>query len=144
MIEGVAVGDAAVVHEVPVERLRGGAVRLGEGLDAGLVLLVLLLLLERPGEGLDPLGGHAQFSPSSLVLDVVELFDPFREEAPGPPELVELLLALGVERVHLAWRPLLGRNLLHVDEAALLDPDEQGVDGALDDVGEALLREAAR
>ena len=62
--EGFAVGDAAVVHEVPLERLRGGAVGLGEGLDAGLVLPVLLLLLERPGEGFDPFCRH-DYSPSS-------------------------------------------------------------------------------
>jgi hypothetical protein len=36
------------------------AVRRAEGLDAGLVLLVLLLLLEGPGEGFDPLGGHVR------------------------------------------------------------------------------------
>ena len=48
--DGVARGEAPVVHEVPLERLRGGAVRLREGLDAGLVLPVLLLLLERSRE----------------------------------------------------------------------------------------------
>src|SRR6478736_1802223 len=37
----------------------GGGIRLGKGLDAGLVPLVLLLLLERAGEGLDPLRCHA-------------------------------------------------------------------------------------
>src|SRR4029453_15615485 len=63
--KGVAIGNAPVVHEVPVERLGGGAVRFGEGLDAGPVQLVLLLLLERPGKGFDPLGGHGYFSPSS-------------------------------------------------------------------------------
>ena len=52
--DDVARGDAPVVHEVPLERLRGGAVRFWEGLDAGLVLPVLLLLLERSRDGLDP------------------------------------------------------------------------------------------
>ena len=52
--------------------------------------------------------------------------------------------SLGVERVDLARRALLGRDLLHVDEAALLDPDEQRVDGALGDVGEALLAQPRR
>src|SRR4029453_16362242 len=61
----LAIGNAPVVHEVPVERLRGGAVRFGEGLDAGPVLLVLLLLLKRSGERLDPFGGHGYFFPSS-------------------------------------------------------------------------------
>ena len=75
---------------------------------------------------------------------VVELFDPFCEEAPGPPELFELLSAQRVQRVDLARRPLLRRDLLHVHEAALLDPDEQRVDGALDDVGEALLAQPRR
>src|ERR1700761_5748383 len=73
-----------------------------------------------------------------------ELFEPFREEAPGPPELFEVLPSLGVEGVHLARRPLLGRNLLHVDEAALLDPDEQCVDGSFCDVGEALIPQPRR
>ena len=73
----------------------------------------------------------------------MELFEPFGEEAPGPPELIEVLLSPSVERIHLARRPLLGRDLLHVDEAALLDPDEQRVDGALGDVGEALSPAAA-
>ena len=58
-----------------------------------------------------------------------ELFEPFCEEAPGPPELFEIVLSLSVEGVDLARRPLLGGDLLHVDEAALLDPDEQRVDG---------------
>jgi len=70
---------------------------------------------------------------------VVELVDPFGEEAPAPPELLEVLAALGVERVDLARRSLLGRDLLDVGEAPLLDPDEEGVDGPLDDVGEASL-----
>ena len=42
---GFAVGDAAVIEEVPLQGFRGGAVRLGQRVDAGLVLLVLLLLL---------------------------------------------------------------------------------------------------
>src|SRR6478735_9310333 len=75
---------------------------------------------------------------------VVELFDPFGEEAPAPPELLEVLAASGVERVDLARRTLLGRDLLDVGEAALLDPDEEGVDGALDDVGEASLAQPSR
>mgnify|MGYP000414404716 CR=1 FL=1 len=47
-----------------------------------------------------------------------------------------------VEGVDLARRPLLGRDLLDVDESALLDADEQRVDGALGDVGEALFTQA--
>src|SRR6478735_5324422 len=74
----------------------------------------------------------------------VELSDPFREEAPCPPELFELLVPLGVERVDLSGRPLLGRNLLHIDEAPLLDPDEQCVNGSLDEFGEALLSQSRR
>jgi hypothetical protein len=66
-------------------------------------------------------------------------FDTFSEGAPRPPELFEIFLPSRVEGVHLARRPLLGRDLLYVDEAALLDPDQQRVNGALDDVGEALL-----
>ncbi len=49
-----------------------------------------------------------------------------------------------VERVHLAWRALLGRHLLHVHEAPLLDPDEQGVDGAFDEVGESFFPQPGR
>src|SRR5918993_3136923 len=75
---------------------------------------------------------------------MVELFDPFYEEAPGPPELFEVLAAQPVQRVDLARRPLLGRDLRHVHEAALLDPDQQRIDGALDDVGEALLAQPRR
>jgi hypothetical protein len=74
----------------------------------------------------------------------VEPFEPFSEEAPGPPELFEIFLSLSVEGIHLARRPLLGRDLLHVDEAALLDPDQQRVDGALGDIGEALLPQPCR
>src|SRR5678816_945442 len=74
----------------------------------------------------------------------MELFEPFSEEAPGPPELFEVLPSLGVEGVHLARRPLLRRDLLHVDEAALLDPDQQRIDGAFGDVGEALLPQPRR
>ena len=43
----VAVGDAAVVHEVALEGLRGRRVRLGQRRDAGLVLPVCLLVIER-------------------------------------------------------------------------------------------------
>src|ERR1700733_815675 len=74
----------------------------------------------------------------------MELFEPVCEEAPGPPELFEIFLSLSVEGVHLARRPLLGGDLLHVDEAALLDPDEQRVDGPFGDVGEALLPQPCR
>src|SRR5512139_103617 len=76
---------------------------------------------------------------TTSVTSFTELFDTFPEEAPRPPELVELGPAPVVERVDLARRALLGGDLLDVDQAALLDPDEQGVDGALGDVGEALL-----
>jgi hypothetical protein len=74
----------------------------------------------------------------------VELFEPFSEEAPRPPELFEILLSLSVEPIHLARRSHLGRDLLHVDEVALLDPDKQGIDGAFGDVGEALLAQPCR
>src|SRR5476649_1351259 len=74
----------------------------------------------------------------------MELFELSREEAPRPPELLEIFLSLRIERVHLARRPLLGGDLLHVDEAFLLEPDEQGVDGAFGDVGEALLPQPCR
>src|SRR5262249_20448442 len=36
---GLAVQDAPVVHEVPLQRLRDGAVRLGQSFDAGLYCL---------------------------------------------------------------------------------------------------------
>src|SRR4029453_9657534 len=74
----------------------------------------------------------------------MELFEPFREEAPGPPELFEVVPSLRVERIHLARRPLLRRDLLHVDQAALLDPDQQRIDGAFGGVGEALLPQPRR
>src|SRR6185437_6363413 len=66
------------------------------------------------------------------------------EEAPGPPELFEIGLSLSVEGVDLARRPLLGGDLLHVDEAALLDPDQQRVDGPFGDVGDALRPQPCR
>src|SRR5580700_11100463 len=69
----------------------------------------------------------------------MELFKSFREEAPRAPELLEIFLSLRVERIDLAWRPFVGRDLLHVDEALLLEPDEQRVDSPLGNVGEALL-----
>jgi hypothetical protein len=55
----------------------------------------------------------------------MELFELSCEEAPGPPELFEILLSLNIERIHFPRRPLLGRNLLHVDKASLLDPKAQ-------------------
>ena len=45
---------------------------------------------------------------------------------------------LRIERIDLARRPLLRRDLLHVHEAPLLDAHEQGVDGALGEVREPL------
>src|SRR4051794_31182898 len=79
------------------------------------------------------------------ILDlVVELCDAFCEEAPGPPELFEVLATDRVERVDLARRPLLGRHLGDVDETALLDPDQQRVDGALDDVREPFFTQPCR
>src|SRR4029453_8750059 len=56
----------------------------------------------------------------------------------------EVVPSLRVEGIHLARRPLLRRDPLHVDEAALLDPDQQRIDGALGDVGEALLPQPRR
>src|SRR5215471_16213058 len=58
-------------------------------------------------------------SPASFV----QLLQSFREEAPGPPELFQVLPSSSVEGIHLARRPLLRRDLLHIDQAALLDPD---------------------
>src|SRR6478609_11352422 len=95
----------------------------------------------------DPVRVSIHFAAMSVLsfgLFATELFNPFREEAPRPPELFELLLTAGVERVHLARRPFLGRDLVHVDEPLLLDPDEYGVDGAFDEVGETLLSQARR
>jgi hypothetical protein len=62
-----------------------------------------------------------------------------REGSPdvGADGLLRERVADGV--VHLARRPLLGGDLLDVDETALLDPDQQRVDGPLGDVGEVLL-----
>jgi len=45
----------------------------------------------------------------------------FGEETPRPPELDELLSPLRVDGVDLARRALLGRDLLHVHETALLE-----------------------
>src|SRR5262245_16193802 len=78
------------------------------------------------------------FEMNMSSTSVMELFEPLGEEAPGPPELFEVAPPLSVERVHLARRPLLGGDFLHVDEASLLDPDEERVDRSLGDVGEAL------
>src|SRR5665811_1344326 len=74
----------------------------------------------------------------------MELVQSFSEEAPRPPELFEVFPSLSVERVHLARRPLLGGDLLHVDKAAPLDPDEQRIPGPFGDVGEALLPQPCR
>src|SRR5208283_5456457 len=79
-----------------------------------------------------------------LRASFAELSEPVCEEAPGPPEFFEISPSVSVEGVHLARRPLLGGDLLHVDEAALLDPDEQGVDGPFGDVGEARLPQPCR
>src|ERR1700754_4259625 len=81
---------------------------------------------------------------SMVISSFAELFEPFREEAPGPPELFEIGLSLSVEGVHLARWPLLGGDLLHVDEATPLDPDQQRVDGALGNVGEAPIPQRRR
>jgi hypothetical protein len=73
------------------------------------------------------------------VPSVAELFESFCEEAPRPPELGQVLPPSGVDGVDLAGRALLGGHLLHIDEPALLDADEERVDGPLGDVGEALV-----
>src|SRR5262245_33033080 len=91
----------------------------------------------------DPVTSSIHFAAMS-VDSFVELFQSFREEAPRPPELFEIGLSVGVERVHLAGRPLLGRDSLDVDEAALLAPDQQRIDGALGDLGEALFAQPRR
>src|SRR5437588_6427552 len=91
----------------------------------------------------DPVTSSIHFgaiSPASFV----KLFQSFREEAPGPPELFEVFPSLCVEGVHLARGPFLRRDLLHVDQSALLVPDQQRIDGAFRDVGEALLPQPRR
>src|SRR5690606_5429290 len=70
---------------------------------------------------------------------VAQLLEPFCEKGPRLPELLQIFPAASVEGIHLAWRPLLGGNLLHIHEAALLDPDEQRVDGSFGNVLESLL-----
>src|SRR6476469_3124088 len=91
----------------------------------------------------DPVTRSIHFAAISLA-SFAEPFQPFCEEAPGPPELFEICPSLSVEGIDLARRPLLGRDLLHVDEAALLDPDQQGVDRALGNVGEPLIAQPRR
>src|SRR5262245_46728189 len=91
----------------------------------------------------EPVTSSIHFAAIS-VASFMELFEPFSEEAPRPPELFEMCLSLGVEGVDLARRSLHGRDLLHVDEPALLAPDEQRVDRALGDVGEALISQPRR
>src|SRR3954452_4756189 len=86
----------------------------------------------------DPVRNSIHFAAMS-VLSFVELFDTFCEEAPRAPELFKLFTAQRVDGIHLARWALLGRDLLHIDEAALLDAHEQGVDGAFDEIREALL-----
>src|SRR5215467_1436422 len=86
----------------------------------------------------EPVTSSIHFAAISLA-SFMELFEPFSEEAPGPPELFEVLPPASVQGIHLARRPFLRRNLLHVDEATLLDPDQECIDGAFHDVGEALL-----
>src|ERR1700686_371742 len=91
----------------------------------------------------DPVTSSINFGAISFA-SFLELFELFCEEAPCPPELFEIFLSVSVERIHLARRPLDGRDLLHVDEALLLEPDEEGVDGAFGDVGEALVPQPGR
>lgn len=76
-----------------------------------------------------------------LVASFAELIG---EEAPVPPELVEVQATSCVEGVHLARGPLLGRDPLRIDQATSLDPDEQGADRALRDVGETLVPQPRR
>src|SRR3954453_22907714 len=91
----------------------------------------------------DPVTSSIHFAAMSTA-SFAELFESVGEKGPRPPEVVEVFAPLGVEGVHLARRPLLGGNLLHVDEPALLDPDEQRVDRSFGDVAEALLPQPAR
>src|SRR5262245_2093114 len=91
----------------------------------------------------EPVTTSIHFAAISLA-SFMELFEPFSEEAPGPPELFEVFPSLSVEGIHLARRPLLRGDLLHIDEAPLLDPDQQRIDGAFRDVGEALLPQPRR
>src|SRR5512135_1065504 len=91
----------------------------------------------------DPVTRSIHFAAISLA-SFAEQFQPFFEEAPRPPELFEIFLSLSVEGVDLARRPLLGGDLLHVDEPALLDPDQQRVDRPFGDVGKALLAQPCR
>jgi hypothetical protein len=76
------------------------------------------------------------------ILSVAELVQASCEEAPGPPELVEVVTSVAVEGVDLARRALLRGDLLDVDESALLDAHEDGVHRPLGDVGEPLLAQA--
>src|SRR3954462_14074835 len=80
---------------------------------------------------------------SSCVLGM-ELGDAFGQEAPRRPEPVQLFPALGVDRVHLSRRALLRGNSLDVHEPALLDPEQDRVDGSLDDGREALVPQPRR
>src|SRR5215467_5600297 len=91
----------------------------------------------------DPVTISIHFGAISLA-SFVELFQTFRQEAPRLPELIEVFPPVSVERVHAAGRPFLRRDLLHVDQASLLDPDQHRVDGAFDDVGEASLPKPRR
>jgi len=78
------------------------------------------------------------------VGSVLEVLEAVGEERPGRPGVVELVAASGLRGEHLARRPLPGRDLLDVDEAALVDAHEERVHSALCDVDEALLAEPRR
>src|SRR5215217_1988384 len=96
----------------------------------------------------DPVSASIHFAVMSVLLVGlvrvvrVQLFDALGEGVPGRPELRQLVRALRIEGVHLAGRALLARHLLDIDESALLDAHQQGVDGALGGVGEAVLAQA--
>src|SRR5215469_14342017 len=88
----------------------------------------------------DPVTNSIHFSAMSIA-SFVEQLQSIRQEAPRLPELFEVFATLSVEGVHPPRRALLRRNLLHVDDAPLLDPDQHRVNGSLRNVGEPLLPE---
>src|SRR4051794_31059480 len=75
---------------------------------------------------------------------LTEPFEPFSEEAPGLPEFVEIFPSLSIQGIHLARRPLLRRHLIHGNEAAPLESDQQRVDSAFSDIRKALLPQPRR
>src|SRR5699024_8419811 len=65
--------------------------------------------------------------------------DPCREKGPRLPELGQFLVALIVQRIHLARRTFLRGDLLDVDQCLFLDPHQHGIHGAFGDLDESLV-----